>query len=181
MVTAMTLRAGLILVGLSAGLLSGCGGQDPNPTASSPAMRPAKTGPATPTESTRAPKTEPPETTEPDAATDLVGFTSPSGNVGCIADSAYVRCDISERDWTPPPRPADCEFDYGQGISLSLGKEAAFVCAGDTALGGGKPLDYGQSVSVGLMQCDSAESGITCRDTKTGHGFTIAREAYQVF
>jgi hypothetical protein len=29
--------------------------------------------------------------------------------------------------------------------------EAAFVCAGDTVLGGGKPLDYGQSVSVGLM------------------------------
>jgi hypothetical protein len=92
-----------------------------------------------------------------------------------------VRCDISERDWSPPPWPADCEFDYGQGISLSGGETAAFVCAGDTALGGGKPLTYGQSVSVGLMRCDSAESGITCRDTKTWHGFTIAREAYQVY
>jgi len=55
------------------------------------------------------------------------------------------------------------------------------VCAGDTALGGGEPLQYGQSVSVGLMQCDSTESGIACRDTKTGHGFRIAREAYRVF
>ena len=133
MVAAMTLRAGLILVGLSAALLSGCGGQDSTPIAWSPSMRPAKTGPATPTEPTHAPKSEPPETSEPDAATDLVGFTSPSGNVGCIVDSAYVRCDISERDWTPPPRPADCEFDYGQGISLSGGETAAFVCAGDTA------------------------------------------------
>jgi hypothetical protein len=150
-------------------------------TAASPSMRPAKTGPATPTEPTRAAKREPPPTNEPDAATDLVGFTSPSGNVGCIIDSAYVRCDVSERDWTPPPRPADCEFDYGQGISPSVGEKAAFVCGGDTALGGGKPLDHGQSVSVGLMQCDSTESGITCRDTKTGHGFTIAREACQVF
>ena len=113
--------------------------------------------------------------------TDLVGFTSPSGNVGCMLQSTYVRCDISERDWSPPPRPADCEFDYGQGISLSAGEEAAFVCAGDTALGGGKPLDYGQSVSAGVMLCDSAESGITCRDTKTGYGFAIAREAYRVF
>jgi hypothetical protein len=118
-------------------------------------MRPAKTGPATPTEPTRAPKKEPPETSEADAATDLVGFTSPSGNVGCIIDSSYVRCDISERDWSPPPPPADCEFDYGQGISLSGGETAAFVCAGDTTLGGAKPLGYGQSVSVGLMQCDS--------------------------
>jgi uncharacterized protein DUF6636 len=182
MVTAMTLRAGLILVGLSVVLLSGCGGQDPAPTASSPSMQPAKTAPATPTESPAgATKTQAPDASAPDEATDLVGFTSPSGNVGCIIDSAYVRCDISERDWSPPPRPADCEFDYGQGISLSRGERAAFVCAGDTALGGGEPLDYGQSVSAGLMQCDSAESGITCRDTKTGHGFTIAREEYQVF
>jgi hypothetical protein len=98
-------------------------------------MRPATTGAATPTESPAgATKGEPPQTNEPDAATDLVGFTSPSGNVGCIIDSAYIRCDISERDWSPPPRPADCEFDYGQGISLSRGEEAAFVCAGDTAL-----------------------------------------------
>jgi hypothetical protein len=32
----------------------------------------------------------------------------------------------------------------------------------------------------GWLQCDSAESGITCRDTTTRHGFAIAREAYQV-
>jgi hypothetical protein len=61
-------------------------------------MRSATTGPCHPTEPTRAPKSEPPQTSEPDAATDLVGFTSLSGNVGCIIDSAYVRCDISERD-----------------------------------------------------------------------------------
>jgi hypothetical protein len=55
------------------------------------------------------------------------------------------------------------------------------VCAGDTTLRGGEPLAYGRSVQAGMLQCDSAESGITCRDTKTGHGFAIAREAYRVF
>jgi hypothetical protein len=54
-----------------------------------------------PTESTRGPKREPPPTSESDAATHLVGFTSPNGNVGCIIDSAYVRCDVAERDWPP--------------------------------------------------------------------------------
>jgi hypothetical protein len=181
MVTAMTLRAGLIVVGLGAALLSGCGGHDLTPTAASPSMKPATVGTASPTESSGAPKREPLESTEPHEATDLVGFTSPSGNVGCIVDSTYVRCDVSERDWSPPPRPADCEFDYGQGLSLSRGEQAAFVCAGDTTLGGGEPLDYGQSVTAGLMVCDSAESAVTCRDTGTGHGFTIAREAYRVF
>jgi hypothetical protein len=45
----------------------------------------------------------------------------------------------------------------------------------------GEPLAYGKSISEGAPQCDSAESGITCRDTKTGHGFSIAREAYTFF
>jgi hypothetical protein len=51
-----------------------------------------------------------------------MGFTSPSGNVGCYLDPSAARCDISERDWSPPPRPADCAFDYGQGINLSAGE-----------------------------------------------------------
>jgi hypothetical protein len=46
-----------------------------------------------------------PETSEPDAATDLIGFTSRSGDVGCIIESAYVRCDISGRlDFPAPAR-----------------------------------------------------------------------------
>jgi hypothetical protein len=110
--------------------------------------------------------------------TGLMGFTSPSGNVGCYLDPSAARCDISERDWSSPPRPADCEFDYGQGINLAAPN---FVCAGDTALGGGNPLGYGQSVSAGPLRCDSAETGITCIDSMTKHGFSIARERYQLF
>ena len=49
----------------------------------------------------------------PAGAEGLVGFTSPSGNIGCFIDVDYVRCDIAQRSWTPPARPADCEFDYG--------------------------------------------------------------------
>ena len=55
------------------------------------------------------------------------------------------------------------------------------LCDRDTALGGGNALDYGQSGLAGVLLCDSADSGITCRDTKTGHGFAIAREVYRVF
>jgi hypothetical protein len=92
-----------------------------------------------------------------------------------------VRCDIAERDWTPPPRPGDCEFDYGQGIAFAPGEPAAFVCAGDTTLGGSEVLDYGQSIARGPLRCDSAESGITCLDSNTGHGFAISRRVYQLF
>ena len=55
------------------------------------------------------------------AAADSIGFTSPSGNIGCIDDSSALRCDSRERTWSPPPRPADCpsQAGYGQGISCT--------------------------------------------------------------
>lgn len=112
---------------------------------------------------------------------DLVTFISPSGNVGCILGSDYARCDIVDRDWNPPPRPTDCEFDYGQGIGIAPGEPAAFVCAGDTTLGGTHVLTYGTTLTRGRLSCDSSEGGIACRDARTGHGFSIAREVYQLF
>jgi hypothetical protein len=138
-----------------------------------------------------------PETTAPDptarqdkqvdpASTDrevneLTGFVSPTGNVSCMIDADWARCDILDNDWSPPPRPADCEFDYGQGISLAPGEQAEFVCAGDTAFGPDEVLPYGDSITAGLLRCESAESGITCRDVQTDHGFSISRQAYQLF
>ncbi|MCF6386176.1 hypothetical protein L2K20_04245 [Mycobacterium sp. MBM] len=117
----------------------------------------------------------------PAGAEGFVDFTSPSGNVGCVLDVDYVRCDIADRDWAPPARPADCEFDYGQGIALEPGGRAGFVCAGDTTLGGSHPLGYGQSIVRGELRCDSAETGITCLDRTTGHGFALSRQVYQLF
>jgi hypothetical protein len=113
---------------------------------------------------------------------ELTHFTSPSGNIGCVIDTGGVRCDISERDWSPPPRPAACELDYGHGVSIGAGKPARVVCAGDTTMGsGGEPLAYGDAIAAGQMRCESAQSGITCRDVESGHGFSISREAYQLF
>ena len=36
--------------------------------------------------------------------TELTGFTSPTGNIGCVIDRATVRCDIGKRDWKSAPR-----------------------------------------------------------------------------
>ncbi|MGP4058769.1 DUF6636 domain-containing protein [Mycobacterium sp. 4D054] len=116
------------------------------------------------------------------AGADVVGFTSPSGNIGCILAEDSVRCDIAARDWTPPPRPADCpDFtDYGQGIYLGPTGPARFVCAGDTALGSGPALDYGQLRVGGGLSCESEPSGIRCSNSH-GRGFAISRQAYQLF
>jgi hypothetical protein len=112
---------------------------------------------------------------------ELTGFVSPTGNVSCMIDADWARCDIIDRDWSPPARPADCEFDYGQGISLAPGEQAQFVCAGDTAFGPDEVLPYGESITAGVLQCESADSGVTCRDSGTSHGFSISQQAYQLF
>jgi len=116
----------------------------------------------------------------PDVAAD--GFTSPSGNIGCILSDTSLRCDVGDRDWSPPPRPADCpDFsDYGQGILIHPTGPARFVCAGDTAMGAGPALAYGQFEAGGGMSCNSEPSGMRCSNSD-GHGFTISRQAYRIF
>jgi hypothetical protein len=79
------------------------------------------------------------------------GFTSPSGSIRCYIGPSTVRCDIRERNWAPPPRPADRpgQTGHGQGIIFNVGRSAVFVCAGDTALDSGPPLAYGDSITGG--------------------------------
>ncbi len=116
-----------------------------------------------------------------DRAVEFGGFVTPSGNVSCMVAADLARCDIIDRDWSPPPRPADCEFDYGQGIAIAPSEPAYFVCAGDTTFGVDEVLQYGDSMTAGAMRCESAESGVTCRDVESGHGFAMSREAYRLF
>lgn len=114
--------------------------------------------------------------------TELTPFTSPSGNIACFIEPRYVRCDIRERDWTPPPKPADCpEFTgWGQGLRLGAGGPADFVCAGDTALNGADALEYGDVIMAGSIECRSEESGISCWDAQSGGEFSISREGYEL-
>lgn len=137
------------------------------------------------TETTTASETTPTEDGAPPAAdlevAELTFFQSPTGNIGCAIDPESVRCDIGERDWKPTPRPAGCDLDYGQGISLAAGGTPQFVCAGDTTLGAGEQLAYGSSIAAGLLRCESGAEGMTCRDVESGRGFSIAREGYEIF
>jgi uncharacterized protein DUF6636 len=92
-----------------------------------------------------------------------------------------ARCDIRERSWSPTPRPATCELNWGQG--LFVGREAAgFVCAGDTTFEPGARVEpYGNTVRLGELSCDVTENGVTCRDDHTTHGFFLNRDEYRFF
>lgn len=112
---------------------------------------------------------------------EITAFRSPSGNIGCYIAPDSARCDIRDRNWTPPAPPADCDLDYGQGVEVTPTGPASLVCAGDTAFDPTSPaLAYGESIQAGVIRCTSSESGMDCTSTTSGHGFTISREAYRV-
>ncbi len=178
----MAVRAIRALFVVLALAVAGCGDDEAEPASEGPA---ATTVTTTETTTTSPPDNgaegdgaPPPVTTEVD---DLTGFSSPSGNIGCFIDPRNVRCDIAKRDWNPPAAPADCQVDFGQGITLAAGAAPEFVCAGDTTLQAGPPLPYGESIGAGLLRCDSSEAAMECTDTETGRGFSLAREGYELF
>lgn len=164
--------------------LGGCGDSDSDPSTITETETGSASKPTAETSTESSSSTTTTEGATPAAditVSELTGFTSPTGNIGCVIDRRMVRCDIRERDWEPPPAPADCQLDYGQGIALSAGGSADFVCAGDTTADAGEPLPYGQSIAAGLLRCESEESGMSCRDVETGRGFALARGGYEIY
>ena len=114
----------------------------------------------------------------------LTNFRSPSGNIGCVILDGTARCDISQRMWVPPSRPASCpkEVDFGQGLLLESTGAGRFVCAGDTALDPtGTALPYGSASVEGSFSCVSETTGVTCSSAADGHGFFISRQSYRLF
>ena len=115
------------------------------------------------------------------AADSLVGFASPSRNIGCYMDSTQVRCDIRNRSWRPPKRPGWCPLDYGQGLMVSDRGRGRYVCAGDTALDHQPVVGYRRSISRGPFRCTSLTSGMRCVNLRTRHGFTLSRGKADLF
>jgi hypothetical protein len=123
------------------------------------------------------------EAAEPERVVHLRNFRTPSGNIGCVMYEGGARCDIRDRDWAPPARPASCskQVDFGQGLAVSETGEATFVCAGDTALDpSSSSLAYGTASEVAGAECVSREDGVSCVNG-AGHGFFISKESYQVY
>ncbi|MBK8295586.1 MAG: hypothetical protein IPK93_12875 [Solirubrobacterales bacterium] len=109
-------------------------------------------------------------------------FQSVSKNIACAIDAKYARCDVEEKSFTSPPKPGDCQLDWGSAVAVEGSARGAFICHGDTVKNSAAPvLEYGDSSVIGSIQCDSSSAGIECRNTGTGHGFFLAREKYRTF
>jgi hypothetical protein len=148
----------------------------------SPTTAPPTSASATPTADPRAGVTVIDAPADPRFGTDQAQFATPSGNIACLMRADEVRCDVLERTWTLPPKPADCDLDFGNGVLLVSAGPARLSCIGDTVADPALPkLAYGQAVRYAGVVCVSRETGLRCDNPVTGHGFRVSRGSYEVF
>jgi hypothetical protein len=100
-------------------------------------------------------------------------FQSPSGKLGCAFYSD-----------TETPRQVRCEWDGVNDRALTLGEtgKGKRVKVTDTIRDPrARRLRYGRTTTFGAIRCTSRRSGITCRSTRSGHGFAVSVEKQRVF
>ena len=132
----------------------------------------------------------------------MYGFVSPTRNLACgLWDSGTVACEAIQLSVAMPPDPQASEAaQYSgcrQGFSVS-DDGAGILCNGGVIVADQLPktasapvLNYGDIIvttdypnpyadidtsSNDPVACQSAMTGITCWDTVTAHGFSLAKD-----
>ena len=112
------------------------------------------------------------------------GFTMPSGNVACLYWSdngkSSLRCDIRDTV-AAPPRPGDCDLEWGHSFEMEAKGPAGRICTGDTTFDPGlTDLAYGRIWQRGGFTCRSEPGGLTCFNAMQ-HGFSLSRAEQRLF
>ena len=173
--------------------------------ADKPADKPADAQPAPADKPTEAPAEKPaepaaPADEQPSQATSFVPgnlvsektamIVSPSGNIGCDLSAHYAGCGVLSyrsngtygKDEAGSPK---WWFDLSSGGTPQLAGRSEGAFSLDEAFRGGgsspQVVEYGQSVTFGSWVCSSEETGMTCRNTETGHGVFLSSGRYETF
>ena len=177
--------------------------------AEAPADKPADAQPAPADKPAEAPADKPaenpaepaaPADEQPSQATSFVPgnlvsektamIVSPSGNIGCDLSAHYAGCGVLSyrsngtygKDEAGSPK---WWFDLSSGGTPQLAGRSEGAFSLDEAFRGGgsspQVVEYGQSVTFGAWVCSSEETGMTCRNTETGHGVFLSSARYETF
>jgi hypothetical protein len=169
-----------IVIGIAVtAALSACGGAGSSDRA---APRPRATVTVTVTASPNGPATTELPPPIVGQVRRLAQITSPSHNIQCSLDRG-VDCVIEESDYEDLPEPTDCQVDWTDHRFI-IGDHGGVrgVCTGEPPLTEVPDvLPYGVTTVWKTQVCQSQETGMTCWDTRTGHGFRIARASYTLF
>lgn len=137
---------------------------------------------------TTPPPEESPQTPDldlalPEDAAEVDSFAMPSRNIWCELEDAEALCYIGYYTYSPPADES-CEGEVGPVVRLT-GDGATFPCVSEENQGLAPDelpaLDYNEHAVSGDFWCSSSESGVTCRSTDTGRGFTLAVGGFTPF
>lgn len=128
------------------------------------------------------------EVPQPDAESDQAvtlsdgRFLSPSGNIQCMASDSNLDCQISS-GLNPPP-PGGCPGGAGDwaGVLLPPAGRGEPYCVSDSWLemfNDAPVLAYGETWTYGPYACESAESGVTCRN-RSDNWFHLRRASWTI-
>lgn len=110
-------------------------------------------------------------------------FISPSANIACLMQEDGVMCEA--RDTTMISDLDNPEGD-GRCNGFMLNGGANYLCASVPMFWDGLDHDaaewptmpYGSTVFVSEHVCSSESSGVTCWNSRTGHGFLLSKSRY---
>jgi hypothetical protein len=113
----------------------------------------------------------------------LNAFRTSPGNIVCgVLDSASgsVRCDIlaSEVKYTPPPKPASCEFDWGNSFAIRPDRNVDPLCVSDAVEDQGNRPKAGEKVLNGQSRCTVETRSIECLAEGTDGGLFLSPDEY---
>lgn len=117
-------------------------------------------------------------------------IVSPSGNIGCDLSAHFAGCGVlSYRSDGTYGQSAmgspNWWFDLSSGNTPQISGRSEGAFSLDAAFRGDSSapqvVEYGQSVTYGSWVCSSEETGMTCRNTETGHGVFLSSARYEAF
>jgi hypothetical protein len=115
-------------------------------------------------------------------AQNTAGFQTPTGNIYCLAqENKELRCDIQINSAKLPPKPKDCNLEWGNAFGMDLNGKSERFCHGDTIFNPKYPvLGYGKTWRNQGFTCVSKKSGVTCTNKKK-HGWQISKTNQTLF
>jgi hypothetical protein len=103
----------------------------------------------------------------------IKAFRSPSGNITCVISTesgGFAQCELRTK-----------RLGGGYMVPTS-GRVSRYDVASDDDLAGRRfVLGYGKTTRLSVFSCTSRQGGMTCRNLRTHHGFTISRQRQSVF
>ena len=116
----------------------------------------------------------------PEGAIEMNALVSPSGNIHCTLEGDDVACSMADHS-LENNTDGQCSNDEPFAVRVGTDGDPQLDCGQSLASDSTQELGYGDSAKSGNVACTSEETGMTCWNTRTGKGFTVARDTYETF